>query len=129
VLKALRHNEVSELCNKVPNSINASLLDGLYAFMTTTGASESHCNNTLKTAIAFSHFLDPDQSFFNIGTRDKIIDFLAQQEYQEPIQLAEAELDEMKEFMGDVILNEIISRHSRNGNGNENCNVINDGLL
>jgi hypothetical protein len=47
--------------------------------------------------------------------------------YQERRQSVEDELDEMKEFMGDVIPNEIISRQSRNEN--ENCNVINDGLL
>ncbi|MGB7883401.1 MAG: hypothetical protein WBL44_11785 [Nitrososphaeraceae archaeon] len=39
----------------VPNSTNASLLDELYAFMRTTGASESHCNNTLETATAKSY--------------------------------------------------------------------------
>ena len=60
----------------VPNSNNASLLDGLYAFMKTICASESHCNNTLKTAIAFARFLGPDQSFYDIRTKDKITDFL-----------------------------------------------------
>jgi len=44
--------------------------------MKSTSASESHCNNTLKTAIAFAHFIGPDQSFFDIRTKDKITDFL-----------------------------------------------------
>ena len=44
--------------------------------MKSTGASESHCNNTLKTAIAFAHFIGPDQSFYDIRTKDKITDFL-----------------------------------------------------
>ena len=44
--------------------------------MKSTGASESHCNNTLKTAIAFARFLGPDQSFYDIRTKDKITDFL-----------------------------------------------------
>lgn len=39
-------------------------------------ASESHCNNTLKTAIAFARFLGSDQSFYDIRTKDKITDFL-----------------------------------------------------
>jgi hypothetical protein len=41
----------------VPNPTNASLLEEPYAFMRTTSASESHCNNTLKTALAFAHIL------------------------------------------------------------------------
>jgi hypothetical protein len=41
-----------------------------------TCASESHCNNTLKTAIAFARYLGPDQSFYEIRTKDKITDFL-----------------------------------------------------
>jgi hypothetical protein len=44
--------------------------------MKSTGASASHCNNTLKTAIAFAHYLGSDQSFYDIRTNDKIIDFL-----------------------------------------------------
>jgi len=44
--------------------------------MKSTGASESHCNNTLKTAIAFARFLGPDQSFYDIRTKDKITGFL-----------------------------------------------------
>ena len=62
--------------SSMPNSTNADLLDGLYAFMKSTGASESHCNNTLKTAIAFARYLGPDQSFYDIRTKDKIIGFL-----------------------------------------------------
>ena len=60
----------------VPNSTNADLLDGLYHFMKSTGASESYCNNTLKTSIAFARFLGPDQSFYDIRTKDKVTDFL-----------------------------------------------------
>jgi len=60
----------------VPNSTNATLLDELYSFMRTTGASESHCNNTLKTAIAFTHFLGSTKSFYDINTREKIIAYL-----------------------------------------------------
>jgi hypothetical protein len=60
----------------VPNSVNADLLDGLYHFMKSTGASESHCNNTLKSSIAFARFLGPDQSFYDIRIRDEITGFL-----------------------------------------------------
>jgi len=62
--------------SSVPNSTNASLLDELYAFMRTTGASESHCNNTLKTAIAFAQFLGSTESFYDIRTREKFVAYL-----------------------------------------------------
>jgi len=62
--------------SSVPNSVNADLLDRLYIFMKSTGASESHCNNTLKTAIAFARYLGSDQSFYEIRTKDKITGFL-----------------------------------------------------
>jgi hypothetical protein len=60
----------------VPNTTNASLLDDLYSFMQTTGASESHCNNTLKTAISFALFLGSTESFYDIRTKEKIIAYL-----------------------------------------------------
>lgn len=60
----------------VPNPVNAGLLDNLYHFMKEMGASESHCNNTLKTAMAYAHFLGSDQSFYDIRTKDKIVGFL-----------------------------------------------------
>jgi hypothetical protein len=44
--------------------------------MKSTGASESRCNNTLKTAIAFARYLGSNQSFYDIGTKDKIVGFL-----------------------------------------------------
>lgn len=44
--------------------------------MKTTGASESHRNITLKTAMAFAHFLGPDQSFYDIRIKHKITAFL-----------------------------------------------------
>lgn len=62
--------------SSVPNSTNAELLDRLYSFMKSTGASESHCNNTLKTAIAFAHYIGSDQSFNDIRMKDKIVGFL-----------------------------------------------------
>jgi integrase/recombinase XerD len=62
--------------SSVPNPINAGLLDELYAFMQTAGASESHCNNTLKTAIAFANFLGSSESYHDIRTKDKIIAYL-----------------------------------------------------
>ena len=62
--------------SSVPNPTNACLLEELYAFMQTTGASESHCNNTLKTATAFAYFLGSTESFYDIRTRDKVIAYL-----------------------------------------------------
>jgi integrase/recombinase XerD len=44
--------------------------------MKSTGASESHCNNTLKTAMAFARYIGPDLSFYDIRTKEKIVGFL-----------------------------------------------------
>jgi hypothetical protein len=44
--------------------------------MKSTGESESHCNNTLKTVMAFARYLGSDQSFYDIRTKDKIVGFL-----------------------------------------------------
>ena len=62
--------------SSVPNPTNASLLEELYTFMQSTGASESHCNNTLKTATAFAVFLGSTQSLYDIRTNDQIIAYL-----------------------------------------------------
>ncbi|HEY7079682.1 MAG TPA: hypothetical protein VH500_08275 [Nitrososphaeraceae archaeon] len=40
--------------------------------MKSTGASESHCNNTLKTATTFARYLGPDLSFYDIQTKDRV---------------------------------------------------------
>ena len=62
--------------SSVPNATNESLLNELYAFMQTTGASESHCNNTLKITTSFAHFLGSTESFYDIRTKEKIIAYL-----------------------------------------------------
>ncbi|MGH9984913.1 MAG: hypothetical protein ACRD8W_13260 [Nitrososphaeraceae archaeon] len=60
----------------MPNPANAVLLNELYTFMQSTGASDSHCNNTLKTAIAFAYFLGPTESFLDVRRKDRVVAYL-----------------------------------------------------
>ena len=72
----VRLNTTLSRISSVSNPTNASLLEELYAFMQTAGASESHCNNTLKTGIAFAHFLGSAQSLYDVRTKDQILAYL-----------------------------------------------------
>lgn len=62
--------------SSIPNNVNAKLLEELHLFMKKNDCSESHHNNTLKTSIAFASFLGPEQSFYEVKTKDKITAFL-----------------------------------------------------
>jgi integrase/recombinase XerD len=44
--------------------------------MKKNGLSESHTNNTLKTNMLFSEFLGPDVSFYDVKSKEQIINFL-----------------------------------------------------
>jgi DNA modification methylase len=58
------------------NTVNGSLLLELYDYMRGNGSSESHMNNTLKTASLFAQFLGPNASFYEITKKNQIISFL-----------------------------------------------------
>jgi DNA modification methylase len=58
------------------NTVNGSLLLELYDYMRGNGSSESHMNNTLKTASLFAQFLGPNASFYEITQTNQIISFL-----------------------------------------------------
>jgi integrase/recombinase XerD len=44
--------------------------------MKKNGLSESHTNNTLKTNMLFSEFLGPDVCFYDVKSKEQIINFL-----------------------------------------------------
>jgi hypothetical protein len=88
--------------SSVPNAINASLLDELYAFMQTTGASESHCNNTLKTAIAFAYFLGSTGSFHGIRTKERIIAYLDTKMKDSIVDPEKRWITTWNEYLGDL---------------------------
>mgnify|MGYP003428535851 FL=1 len=58
------------------NSVNSKLISELCEYMKKNGLSESHINNSLKTNMLFSEFLDRDISFYDIKSKEQIINFL-----------------------------------------------------
>jgi integrase/recombinase XerD len=66
---------VSKIAN-VPNQTNAAIITDFHVYMRSNGASESHQNNNLKTAIAFASFLGPHTSFYDLSRKEQILAFL-----------------------------------------------------
>ena len=58
------------------NNVNSSLISELCEYMKKNGLSESHINNTLTTNMLFSQFLGRDVSFYDVKTKEQIINFL-----------------------------------------------------
>jgi hypothetical protein len=58
------------------NEIDSNLISQLYDYMKRNGLSDSHINNTLKTNMLFSEFLGSDITFYDIKSREQIINFL-----------------------------------------------------
>lgn len=58
------------------NSVNSSLISELCEYMKKNGLSDSHINNTLKTNMLFSEFLGADVSFYDVKSKEQIINFL-----------------------------------------------------
>ena len=70
---------LSTTVNKIaslPNSTNAALISEFYQYMKNNGASDSHTNNSLKTNMAFTKFLGPDLTFYDVKTKEQITAFL-----------------------------------------------------
>lgn len=88
--------------SSVPNNTNVSLLAKLYTFMQTTGASESHCNNTLKSATAFAYFLGPAQSFYDITTKDQITIYLDTKMKNSEIDPEKRWITTWNDYLGDL---------------------------
>lgn len=58
------------------NSENSKLISELCDYMKKNGLSDSHINNTLKTSMLFSEFLETGVSFYGVKTKEQIINFL-----------------------------------------------------
>jgi integrase/recombinase XerD len=58
------------------NNVNSKLISELCEYMKKNGLSESHINNTLKTNMLFSQFLGRDVSFYDVKSKEQIINFL-----------------------------------------------------
>ena len=67
---------VSNIERDVHNSENRKLLLEFYDFMKRIGTSERYQNNNLKALIAYSKFLDPSISFYQIKDKSQIFSFL-----------------------------------------------------
>ena len=58
------------------NSLNTKLISELCKYIKKNNLSEIHINNSLKTNMLFSEFLDRDISFYDIKSKEQIINFL-----------------------------------------------------
>ena len=58
------------------NSVNSKLISELCDYMRKNGLSDSHINNTLKANMLFSEFLGRDVSFYDVKSKEQIINFL-----------------------------------------------------
>ena len=67
---------VSNIERDVHNSENRKLLLEFYDFMKRIGTSERYQNNNLKALIAYSKFLDPSISFYQIKDKSQRFSFL-----------------------------------------------------
>jgi hypothetical protein len=71
--------KLSTTINKIKslsNSVNSKLISELCEYMKKNGLSESHINNTLKTNMLFSESLGADVSFYDVKSKEQIINFL-----------------------------------------------------
>ena len=60
----------------IPNLVNVSIVDEFLKYMRKNGSSEHHQNNNLKVVIAYANFLGKDNSFYDIKTKQQILEFL-----------------------------------------------------
>ena len=67
---------VRHISDAVPNTVNSALISDFHAYMKGNDTSERHQNNNLKVMIAYSKYLGPNTTFYQIGTRELITKFL-----------------------------------------------------
>lgn len=67
---------VRHISDAVPNTVNSALISDFHAYMKGNDTSERHQNNNLKVMIAYSKYLDPDTTFYQIARKESILDFL-----------------------------------------------------
>jgi hypothetical protein len=67
---------INNIERDVVNSENKQLLIKFFEFMKRIGTSEKYQNNNLKAIIAYSKFLEPSISFYEIENKSQVISFL-----------------------------------------------------
>lgn len=74
IYKCLPH--FPQQSDKVPNAVNSKLIADFHSYVEDNSTSERYQNNNLKAVIAFSEFLGPDTTFYQVTTTEQIIKFL-----------------------------------------------------
>ena len=60
----------------ISNAINREIIKEFLIYMNKNGSSEHHQNNNLKVVIAFDNFLGKGTSFYEIKTKEQVLEFL-----------------------------------------------------
>ncbi len=60
----------------IPNAINREIIKEFLIYMNKNGSSEHHQNNNLKVVVAFDNFLGKGTSFYEIKTKEQVLEFL-----------------------------------------------------
>ena len=60
----------------IPSLVNVDIVNEFLKYMKKNGSSEHHQNNNLKVVIAYANFLGKDNSFYDIKTKQQILEFL-----------------------------------------------------
>ena len=60
----------------IPNATNREILNEFLIYMKNNGSSKHHQNNNLKVAIAFGCILGKETSFYEIETKEQVLEFL-----------------------------------------------------
>ncbi|MFN2435321.1 MAG: hypothetical protein ABR515_08095, partial [Nitrososphaeraceae archaeon] len=60
----------------IPNLANVAIVNEFLGYMRKNGSSEHHQNNNLKVVIAFANFLGKGDSFYDVKTKQQILEYL-----------------------------------------------------
>lgn len=67
---------IAKIGTIIPNDTNAAVVQEYSDYLKSRAVSESHHNNCLKAAIAFSRHLGPKQTFYDVEKREQVLGFL-----------------------------------------------------
>jgi hypothetical protein len=71
---AIRLTTMLNKISFIPNSTNSTVIKDFYEYMKANGTSENYQNQNLKAMIVFANFLGPNTNFFDIKSRQQIIE-------------------------------------------------------
>jgi integrase/recombinase XerD len=75
-MPTLLSTTVKHIYDRVPNSVNSKLIEDFHSYMKSNATSERHQNNNLKAIIAYTEFLGPETTFYQISTKEQVTKFL-----------------------------------------------------